>query len=70
MARPAVRITHSCGPVPEASRPAAISTSVITPIVFWPSDVPWASATIDAVNACPYLNPVAVCALGVFLVMP
>jgi hypothetical protein len=28
-----------------------------------------ASATIDAVNACPYLNPELLCALGVFLVM-
>ena len=48
-------ITHHCGAVPGACKLAAIKTSVITPMVFWPSDVPWASATKQAVNAWPYL---------------
>ena len=65
MARPAARITHNCGPVPGAWKPAAISTRVMTPIVFWPSEVPWARATSEAVNAWPYLKPVSVCSLGV-----
>ena len=69
MATPAAMITHSCGPVPAACRLAAINTNVITPMVFWPSEVPCASATIDAVKACPYLKPVLLCTLGVFLVM-
>ena len=37
----------------------------MTPMVFWPSDVPWARATSEAVNACPYLKPVLLCSLGV-----
>ena len=69
MARPAARITHRCGPDPAAWKPAAISTSVMTPIVFWPSDVPWARATSEAVKACAYLKPVLVCPLGVRRVM-
>ena len=70
MARPAARITHQlrtrAGP-PAGS--AAISTRVMTPIVFWPSEVPWASATSEAVNAWPYLNPVSLWALGVLRVI-
>ena len=65
MARPAASITHQCGPVPAACRLAAISTRVMTPMVFWPSDVPWASATSEAVKAWPYLKPVSLCLLGV-----
>jgi hypothetical protein len=34
-----------------------ISVSVMTPIVFWASLVPCASATIDADTICPILNP-------------
>ena len=37
----------------------------MTPIVFWPSEVPCARATIEAVNACPYLKPVSLCLLRV-----
>ena len=51
--------------MPEAWKPDTISTSVMTPIVFWPSEVPCARATIEAVNACPYLKPVSLCLLGV-----
>ena len=39
------------------SRPALISVSVMTPIVFCASLVPWASATIDAETIWPSLNP-------------
>ena len=65
MARPAASTTHQCGPVPEAWKPDTISTRVMTPIVFCPSEVLWASATSEAVNACPYLKPVSLCVLGV-----
>ena len=57
MARPEVRMTHVCGPVPAAWYPLVINTKVITPIVFCPSDVPWASATMDAEMVWPCLNP-------------
>lgn len=51
MARPAATTTQICGPVPEAWKLLVISTSVMMPIVFWPSEVPWASATSDDENA-------------------
>lgn len=60
MATPAARMTHQWGPVPTAWKPPAISTRVMTPIVFWPSEVPWARATREAVKACAYLKPVLV----------
>src|SRR5204862_6980990 len=53
MARAAVRITKSGGPEPEGSFPAAISVSVITPIVFCASFVPCASDTIEADTTWP-----------------
>ncbi len=65
MATPAAMMTHHCGPVSAACMLAATSTKVMTPIVFWPSEVPWARATSEAVNAWPYLNPVLLWALGV-----
>lgn len=34
-----------------------ISTSVMTPIVFCASPVPWASESIDADTICPFLYP-------------
>ena len=40
-------MTHQCGWVPGACMPAAMRTSVMMPIVFWPSEVPWARASID-----------------------
>ena len=36
----------------------------MTPMVFWPSEVPWARATSEAVKAWPYLKPVFVCSVG------
>jgi hypothetical protein len=48
IANPALAITQTCGPVPDSWYPAVISTRVITPIVFCPSEVPCANATIDA----------------------
>ena len=36
--------------------PLAISASEITPIVFWASLVPWASATIDEEATCNQRN--------------
>jgi hypothetical protein len=69
MASPAASTTQRCGPVPAACIPAATSTRVMTPMVFCPSEVPWASATSDAVKACPYLKPVSLCTLGVLRVI-
>src|ERR687893_2591205 len=69
MARPAARMTHQCGPVSAAWRLAAMRTRVITPMVFWPSDVPWARATREAVKAWPYLKPVFMCSEGQQLVI-
>src|SRR5664279_2996383 len=56
MARPAVASTQVCGPVPASWYPAVISTRVMTPMVFCPSEVPCASATIDADTDCPRRN--------------
>ena len=56
MARPAVRTTQNGGAEPGTSRPAVIRVSVITPMVFCASLVPWASATVDADTTCPNLN--------------
>jgi hypothetical protein len=51
------RITQNGGPESGARTPAVISVSVMTPIVFWASFVPWASATIDAETIWPILKP-------------
>jgi hypothetical protein len=40
-------MTQNGGPALAGSRPALIRVSVMTPVVFWASLVPWASATID-----------------------
>src|SRR6476620_10632756 len=56
MARPAVTITQVCGPVPDAWYPPVINTRVITPIVFWPSEVPCASAIIEPDTVCARWN--------------
>lgn len=53
MASPAAPTTHQWGPVPVSWYPAAIRTRVMTPMVFWPSEVPWARATMEAEIRCP-----------------
>ena len=57
MASPAERMTRNGGPEFGPSTPAVISVSVMRPIVFWASLVPWASATIDADTIWPNRNP-------------
>jgi hypothetical protein len=52
-----VTITHPCTSSPELCMPAATSVSVMTPIVFWASFVPCASATSDDEKTCAYRNP-------------
>src|SRR4051794_15626763 len=51
--------THSgtWKPGPLEIEPLAIRASEITPIVFWASFVPCASATIDDDATCPHRNP-------------
>ncbi len=51
------RITHSGGRAPAGSDPAVISVSVMTPMVFCASLVPWASDTSDADAIWPIRNP-------------
>ena len=53
MATPAASTTQNGGPDPGASAPAVIKVRVITPIVFWASLAPWASATVEAEATCP-----------------
>jgi hypothetical protein len=48
MASPAEAITQYGGAEPAASAPVEISVSVITPIVFCASLVPWARETSEA----------------------
>ena len=50
-------ITQSSGPVPVGCMPAEISVSVMTPMVFCASLVPWASATSDDEKICPTRKP-------------
>ncbi len=42
-----VTLTHVGTPAPAESSPPATSVNTITPIVFWASFVPWASATSE-----------------------
>ena len=50
--------TQNGGSEPVATRlPLAISASVITPIVFWASLVPWASASRPPETTWPKRNP-------------
>jgi hypothetical protein len=48
IARPAAKTTQVGGAEPCARLPEVIRTSVMTPIVFCASPVPWASETSDA----------------------
>ena len=57
MAKPQMKTTHSCGPVPEACAPTAMSVSVIMPMVFCASFVPCESATRHAVMVWPWRKP-------------
>jgi len=52
-------MTQNGGPASAGSAPAVIRVSVITPIVFCASLVPWASATIDPETIWPSLKPFA-----------
>ena len=57
IATPHNATTQSGGAAPAGSEPTVMSVSVITPIVFCASLVPWASATVDADTTCPNLKP-------------
>ena len=50
-------ITQSGGSALAPREPLAISASVITPIVFWASLVPCASASSPPETTWPYLKP-------------
>lgn len=53
MATPAETMTHSGGLEPGARTPPVTRASVMMPIVFWASLVPWASETRPAEAICP-----------------
>ena len=57
MASPAATTTHSGGAECAGSSPTVISVRVITPMVFWASLVPCASATIEAETTCAAWKP-------------
>ena len=50
-------MTQNGGPASAGSTPAVISVSVMIPMVFCASLVPWASETIDEETIWPSLNP-------------
>jgi CPA2 family monovalent cation:H+ antiporter-2 len=51
-------MTHRCGSACELlCQPTVISASVMTPMVFCASFVPWARATSDEVKICPHRKP-------------
>jgi hypothetical protein len=50
-------MTQNGGPASAGSTPAVIRVSVMIPMVFCASLVPWASETIDAETIWPILNP-------------